>query len=146
MGDPEHICETVHGTAVSVAGRVVLIRGPSGSGKSALALELLAFGGDIGLIADDRVTLTRNGHEVEARCPETIRGKIEARFVGILAAHPADPAPVALVIDMGVSEEQRLPEAREVLLLGKPVPLLHNPGTGYFPAAILQYLRAGRLH
>ena len=58
-----------HGTCIALAGRGVLIRGPSGSGKSDLALRLIDTPGNgIGaaplearLVADDQVHLTRTG-------------------------------------------------------------------------------------
>jgi len=54
---------TVHASAVRIGERAVLIRGPSGSGKSRLALELIlaARTGVIApaeLVGDDRVHLT----------------------------------------------------------------------------------------
>ena len=42
---------TVHGTTVARAGRAVLILGASGTGKSALALQMIALGAR--LVADD---------------------------------------------------------------------------------------------
>jgi HPr kinase/phosphorylase len=133
---------TLHASAVSVAGRALLILGPSGSGKSALALEMMALGA--GLIADDRTELSlRDGHPVAA-CPAAIRGRIEARGLGVLAVDPAPPAPVVLAVDLGAPEPHRLPDRRMLDLLGAAVPLLHNPGTGHFAAALMQYLKGGR--
>ena len=66
---------------LAVAGRGLLILGPSGAGKSALALQIMALGGQ--LVADDRVELTRQGDEVIARCPAPLRGLIEARGLGL---------------------------------------------------------------
>ncbi|MEC9182929.1 MAG: aldolase, partial [Pseudomonadota bacterium] len=43
--------EIVHATAIAIDGKGVLLRGPSGSGKSDLALRLLEAGGV--LIGDD---------------------------------------------------------------------------------------------
>lgn len=131
----------LHATSVSFSGRALLILGPSGSGKSGLALELMALGA--ALIADDRTEITlRDGHPV-AGCPDPIRGRIEARGIGLLAAEPAPPAPVALAVDLGRSETERLPPPRTVELLGEKVPLLHKVETRHFPAALMQYLRGG---
>ena len=136
--------ETVHASCVAVAGRGVLITGPSGSGKSALALELMSRGA--GLVADDRTILTREGDDLIASCPPALSGLIEARFVGLLAADPHPPVPVALEVALGTRETERLPPRRSVTRLGFAVPLLHDAGTGHFAAAILQYLLMGRLH
>lgn len=120
----------------------MLIRGPSGAGKSALGLELMALG--LRLVADDRTELARQGARVVARCPPAIRGLIEARGVGILRAEALEEAGVALVVDLGEAEAERLPPWREAELLGVALPCLHKPLTGHFAAAICQYLKAGR--
>ncbi|UYV39590.1 HPr kinase/phosphatase C-terminal domain-containing protein [Rhodobacteraceae bacterium D3-12] len=125
-----------------MAGRGVLILGPSGAGKSALALRLMALGA--GLVADDRVILERQEEAVIADAPAQIAGLIEARFVGILNAATAGPTALALVVDLDHDENERLPPKRHKNLLGVSLPLLHNSATGHFPAAILQYLKAGR--
>ncbi|WP_010141035.1 HPr kinase/phosphorylase [Oceanicola sp. S124] len=132
----------IHASCVAVQGRAVLILGTSGSGKSSLALELLSRGA--ALVADDRVILTREGDRLIARAPETLSGMIEARGVGLLGAAPAGPQPVALVVDLDQTEENRLPPHRSTNLLGLSLTLLHNTGTAAFAAAILQYLREGR--
>ncbi|GGL51763.1 HPr kinase/phosphorylase [Wenxinia marina] len=136
--------ETIHASCVAVAGRGVLITGPSGSGKSALALELMSRGA--GLVADDRTILTRRGAGLVASCPPALTGMIEARFVGLLAAAAHPPVQVALEVDLGTRETERLPPRRSVTRLDVDVPLLHDAGTGHFAAAILQYLLLGRLH
>lgn len=131
----------LHATSVSISGRALLILGPAGAGKSGLALELMAMGA--GLIADDCTEITlREGHPFAA-CPGPVRGLIEARFVGLLAAEPEPAAPVALAVDLGRTETERLPPARAIRLLGCEVPLLHKVETRHFPAALLQYLRGG---
>lgn len=131
----------LHASAVAVGGQGVLILGASGSGKSGLALSLMALGA--GLIADDRVDLRRDGGQVIASAPPAIRGKIEARGVGILRAEPAQDSPVALVVIMDEMETDRLPPRRSKNLLGISLPLLHNTGTMHFAPAVLQYLKAG---
>ena len=133
---------TVHASTVAVQDRALLILGPSGCGKSALALTLMAHGA--GLIADDRTILTREGESLLAACPPAIRGRIEARGMGLLAAVPHATCRVALAIDLGQRETERLPPRREVSFLGLSLPLLHDPGTGHVAPALLQYLRQGR--
>jgi len=120
----------------------VLIRGASGSGKSALGLELLAHGAS--LVADDRTELVREGGRVAARCPGPIRGLIEARGIGLLRAEAVEEAWVELVLDLGEEEPERLPPWRGVELLGVTVPCLRKPLNGHLAAAIFQYLKAGR--
>ncbi len=133
---------TLHATTVARDGRGVLILGPSGAGKSALGLALLAMGCQ--LVADDRTILTLENGRIVARCPAPLSGFIEARGVGLLNAAPIESTPVALVVDLGTPEHDRLPPFRSVTLLDHALPLLHNPATGHFAAAVLQYLVAGR--
>lgn len=133
---------TLHASCVALGGRAVLILGASGSGKSALALELMARGA--ALIADDRTRLIARDAVLIASAPPTIRGMIEARGVGLLAAEPAPPTPVALVVDLDQAETARLPQVHETMLLDVRLTLLRKVEHAHFPAAILQYLKGGR--
>lgn len=135
--------DILHATSVAdPGGRGLLILGPAGSGKSALALRLLALGAR--LIADDRTILTAGAAEPVLSCPPTIRGLIEARGVGLLRAQTVASAPLALAVDLSRSETERLPPRREIVLLGHRVDLVLGPATAHFPAALLHYLAWGR--
>lgn len=132
----------VHAGCVALNGRGLLITGPSGSGKSSLALQLMAFGAR--LVSDDRTVLSLREGRLHATCPPALRGMIEARGLGILNAEPIDGADVVLVVDMGATGSERLPTHRSVTYLGRTVDLVqaqHNP---HFPAALLAYLKGGR--
>ena len=76
----------IQATCVAVDGLGVLLRGPSGSGKSDLALRLIDGGAK--LVADDGVELRRQGERLFARlppgAPDSVRGRIEVRGLGIL--------------------------------------------------------------
>ena len=122
--------------------RGLLILGPSGSGKSALALKLIALGA--ALVADDRTLLTRDGDALIARCPKTLSGLIEARFVGLLRATPLERAQIALVVDLSQHESARLPPRRAITLQGVTLDLVLGTQSDHFPAALLCYLRGGR--
>ena len=133
----------LHANCAAFGARAVLIRGAAGSGKSALTLQLMAYGAT--LVADDQTILAlRDGWPV-ASAPEPLRGLIEARGIGLLAAEVAAPTRVHLVVDMDSVETDRLPASRTTDLLGQTLPLLHNTERLDFPAAILQYLRAGKV-
>lgn len=132
----------LHASCVAVDGRGLLILGPSGAGKSSLALRLLALGAR--LVADDRTEVTAVGGRLIARCPPAIRGLIEARGVGLLRAEAMDEAPIALVADLGQTEDQRLPPPRRLTILGCDLDLVLHAQNDHFPQALLLYLRHGR--
>lgn len=112
--------ETVHATAVALDGRAVLLLGPSGSGKSDLALRLVAAGWQ--LVADDRVVVTVDDGQLIASAPPRLAGLLEVRGVGIVP-EPTAPAPIALALDLA-RRPDRLPEAETLPLAGLSVPLL----------------------
>lgn len=133
----------VHATCVACGDRAALIRGEAGRGKSALALDLLAMGA--GLVSDDRTRLRRLGGQVMADAPETIRGLIEARGIGILRLPDLGPQPLALIVDMDRDVVERLPPRRHEDVMGILLPCLGRVPHRHFPAAILLYLRHGEL-
>ncbi len=132
----------LHASCVAFQNSAVLIIGPSGSGKSGLALQLMGFGAV--LVSDDKTALFRREGALIASAPVTIKGLIEARGVGILTADTVDAAYVRLVVDLEQEEQDRLPPRRKYNLLGQTVPLLHKVKAAHFAAAILQHLKAGR--
>lgn len=134
--------ETFHATAVVFDGRAALIRGPSGSGKSGLALQLMAYGA--GLIADDRVRVTKQGAVLMAHAPDQLPGHIEARGIGILKADYLQMAEIALIVDLETAEKDRLPPIRSCSILGVNLPLIRRVDAPHFPAAVLQFLKGGR--
>ena len=97
---------TIHATALKLGATGVLIRGPSGSGKSSLALSLLDAGGDTArLIADDRVELIEVDGAVLAAVPPPLAGKIELRGQGPITVPHVSPARLHLVVDLLPVEE-----------------------------------------
>lgn len=90
--------ETLHATSVAIDGRVVLLCGPSGAGKSDLALRLIDRGAI--LVSDDYTLVKRIDGQLVATAPETIRGKMEVRGLGIIAMAAVADAPVALLADL----------------------------------------------
>jgi HPr kinase/phosphorylase len=128
MDDPS---ASVHASCVLVGACAVLIRGPSGSGKSRLALELIqaADNGELRfarLVADDRVHLTVAHGRLLARPAESLAGLIEVRGMGLLRL-PYEPcAAIGLVVDLSAADSSRLPapEQRHALLDGILLPRL----------------------
>ena len=100
----------------------MLITGPSGSGKSDLALRLLDRG--FKLVSDDQTIVKKDGDRLVATAPPTIAGKLEVRGIGIVEMEHADNVPVALLVEL-TSEIQRLPDDnRERPILGVHLPLI----------------------
>lgn len=136
--------EIVHASAVALdKTRGVLILGPSGAGKSTLALRLMAFGAR--LVADDRVCLRADQGNLIATAPAPIRGQIEARGLGILAADSIEAARIVLVVDLAQSEPDRLPPVRECAIAGVVLPLVYGAGCGHLDVSVLQWLKGSGL-
>jgi HPr kinase/phosphorylase len=113
----------VHATAVAIGGRAALLRGPSGSGKSDLALRLIDAGAR--LVADDQSRLWRDGDAVLVASPDTIAGLIEVRGVGILKLNPLPVARLALIADLVEPQHvERLPDPSSETILGVAIPLV----------------------
>jgi HPr kinase/phosphorylase len=122
----------IHASALVLGEVGVLIRGPSGSGKSLLTLALLALARDRGLFArligDDRVLIHSKGGRILTTGAPNVRGLIERRGFGIVAAPTELCAIVRLIIDLLPPHERgaRLPgeETRKACLGGAELPRL----------------------
>jgi len=114
--------ETIHASTVATDGRAVLISGPSGSGKSDLALRLLDRG--FTLVSDDQTIVRRDGDRLVSSAPPNIKGKLEIRGIGIVDMDTVADVPVALYVEL-TSEIVRLPDdRRERPVLGVNLPLI----------------------
>ncbi len=118
----------IDGTAIAIGNAALLLIGPSGSGKSDLALRMIDGGAR--LVSDDRVELVVEGDRLCCRAPSNIPpsllGRIEARGVGIVPApRTTGSTPLQWVITLVPSAEvERLPAAESRTFLGHAVPVL----------------------
>ncbi|MFZ4164832.1 HPr kinase/phosphorylase [Brevundimonas sp. NPDC058933] len=105
--------QPIHATAVArhtpQGWRGVLIQGPSGIGKSDLALRLIGQGWR--LIADDWTHLWASDNTLYASAPTTIAGRIEARGLGIVTTPFQPIARIMLAVACTHEAVERLPEA-----------------------------------
>ncbi|MGD2063645.1 MAG: hypothetical protein PVF51_08705 [Nitrospirota bacterium] len=150
----------VHGVLVAVHGIGLLLRGPSGTGKSGCALELIRRGHR--LVADDVVEV--HGDPVNQRLvgapPATIAGRLEVQDVGIIevkplfgaaalaASHPIDAVVELAAATMGEHRRRHEP-APTTLLLGHTLRTYAIRGTEVISVAnrlevIARMMRAAR--
>ena len=120
---------SVHASAVKVGDLAVLIRGPSGSGKSRLAFDLIMAGRSgvlerAVLVGDDRVHLATVGREIEVRPAPVLAGLIEIRGLGIRRCDFVEHATVGLVVDLDAADAERLPPGASLktAVLGIEIP------------------------
>jgi serine kinase of HPr protein (carbohydrate metabolism regulator) len=111
----------VHGTAVALGGDGILLRGPSGSGKSDLALRLIDEGAQ--LVADDQTELRLVDGGIRMTAPPPIAGQLEVRGLGLLRVPSVRSASLRLVVDLAAAGEiERLPEPKHCAIFGLSLP------------------------
>jgi HPr kinase/phosphorylase len=134
---------SVHASAVRVGDRAVLIRGPSGSGKSRLAFNLILAGraGQLPpavLVGDDRVHLDTVGGQLWVRPAPELAGLIEVRGLGIRRCDFVNEAVVGLVADLAAADAERLPPPESLVIRLNGVLLPRIPiGAGYDPLPLI---------
>ena len=139
---PDNI--TVHGSAVAWKDRGLLITGDSGSGKTALAVELIALGA--GLVADDWVLVERGrAAGLVMSPPAPIAGLVELRGVGLIRLAYTDQAPLMCIVDLNREPDARLPTPQQRTLLGIHCPVIAGKGMDRLASALMAVMRAGGL-
>lgn len=111
----------LHATTVAINGRGVMITGPSGSGKSDLALRLIDRGAT--LVSDDYTDCVAHDGAVTASPPPTIAGRMELRGIGIVEMPYLPEIDVAMVVALGETVE-RMPEPHPKRVAGVDIPAI----------------------
>jgi serine kinase of HPr protein (carbohydrate metabolism regulator) len=125
----------IHATGLVLDKTGIVFRGPSGTGKSVLALELMdeweARGLDAKLVSDDRIDIEATKTGIVMYAPKAIEGLVELRGRGIVSRPYVSKAPVHLVVDMVATLERMVEEDALVTTLeGVELPRCPVPKAG----------------
>ena len=131
---PDKPAQTIHATSLAIGGHGVLIMGPSGSGKSDLALRLIDRGAR--LIGDDYTSVSSGDGGLLLSAPANIAERMEIRHLGIIDMREIGPdltAPAGTVLaKLAVQLEdrpERMPEPDTMMMLaGHRLPLVRLAG------------------
>jgi serine kinase of HPr protein (carbohydrate metabolism regulator) len=130
-----HNIHNIHATGIVLDGIGVILRGPPGSGKSVLALDLLdwweARGLPARLVSDDRVEIIAENGKLTMHPAPNIAGLIELRGRGIVSRPHVGKAPLHLVVDLVPRVERMVEEEQLVVdLMGVSLPRCPVPKAG----------------
>ena len=112
--------ETLHASCVAIGRRAVLIEGPSGSGKSDLALRLIDRGA--ALVSDDYTIVRRVGDSLIASAPPNIVGLIEVRSVGLVPMPAQADVAVALIVSIAEKVDRMPEDLKTEVIAGITIP------------------------
>ncbi|MGF1619459.1 MAG: HPr kinase/phosphorylase [Rhodomicrobiaceae bacterium] len=105
--------ELLYGTCVALGGDAAILTGPSGSGKSDLALRfILETPAELqaALVSDDQTCVEERGGTLMASAPPAIAGKIEVRGIGIVDVPRRAEARLRLIVRFAAGKDiPRLP-------------------------------------
>ncbi len=132
----------LHATAIAYGGAGCVLMGPSGSGKSRLAAEMLALGAR--LVGDDQLVLSVQSGMLMAAAHPNLSGIMELRGLGLIRLSDIIPRHVVhLAVELSTAANERLPAPQTTMFCGQPVPLVRvAPPPQTNGASILQYLKA----
>ena len=110
----------MHATCVDINGSGVLIVGRSGSGKSSLAINLIALGST--LVADDQCEIVKKNNKLSVFKPTSLPSSIEIRGVGLVSVPMAVETSLDWVVNMDEAEKERMPDLRFTEIDGYKIP------------------------
>ena len=105
---------------MDINGSGVLIVGSSGSGKSSLAINLLALGSK--LVADDQCELVKKNNRFSVSKPASLPNSIEIRGIGLVSVPMVVETSLDWVVNMDEAETERMPNLRFTEIGGYRVP------------------------
>ncbi len=119
----------IHATCINYRDNGILFIGPSGSGKSDLALRMMMNKG-ARLVADDRTDIEKKCGRLYASCPQNISGMLEVRGIGLCHFDPCPFVFVDLAVELVPAGEkiERLPEAQTAEFCGVKIPKIRLHG------------------
>ena len=112
----------IHATCVDINGSGVLIVGSSGSGKSSLAINLLALGSKS--VADDQCELVKKNNRFSVSKPASLPNSIEIRGVGLVSVPMVVETSLDWVVNMDEAENERMPDLRFTEIGGCKIPTI----------------------
>ena len=110
----------MHATCVDINGSGVLIVGRSGSGKSSLAINLIALGST--LVADDQCEIVKKNNKLCVFKPTSLPSSIEIRGIGLVSVSMVVEASLDWVVNMDEAEKERMPDLRFTEIDGYKIP------------------------
>ena len=125
--------EIIHGGCLRIGSAGVLLLGPSGSGKSDLALGLIdkpghALGGPLlkaRLVADDQVVIWRESNALHAAPPENLAGLLEVRGLGLVHVKHLASTRLHMAVQLAPWREiERMPKPESYRLHDIALPLV----------------------
>ena len=133
--------QNIYATCVSIKRKGVLFLGKSGSGKSDIALRLIASQ-QAKLVADDRVDVLRQNNRLKATAPKKIKNLLEVRHIGIIELKAVSSVFINLVVELTNEPLERMPENLFYEIEGIKIPLIRlNSFENSAPAKVLAALR-----
>ena len=112
----------IHASCVSWQDKGILLLGRSGRGKSDLCLRLIDAGAK--LVSDDQSIVENRNGKLIAGAPDSIKGMLEIREIGIVETPFIDKTEIRLKLDLqSFVKIDRMPEMRTESIENVAIPV-----------------------